>query len=101
MIRHVVHLKFKPHTTDEAIAEILVSLKTLPPQIPEIHSYTFGPDLSLSPDTGDFAIVADFNTVEDFEVYAHHPRHLQIIRDVIKPHVQLRCALQFQLESPT
>jgi hypothetical protein len=101
MIRHVVQLRFKPGTSDSAIDQIIASLKTLPPLIPEIRSYTLGRDLALSPDTSDFAIVADFDSVEDFGVYANHPTHLQIIQDVIKPHVQLRSALQFQLEPDT
>jgi len=101
MIRHVVQLNFKPGTSDSAIDQIIASLKTLPPLIEAIRSYTLGRDLALSPGTSDFAIVADFDSVEDFEVYASHPTHLQIIQDVIKPHVQLRSALQFQLEPDT
>ena len=101
MIRHVVQLTFKPGTTDEAVARIINALNTLPPLILEIHAYTLGRDLSLSPGTVDFAIVADFKSVEDFEVYANHPTHLQIINDVIKPHVSSRSALQFKLDEET
>ena len=98
MIRHVVTLTFKSETQEESIARMIESLHTLPPIIKEIRSYTLGRDLNLAADTADFAIVADFDTVEDFKVYATHPTHLQVIREVIKPHVVKRTALQFEFD---
>ena len=98
MIRHVVALTFKSETQEESIARITDSLRTLPPIIKEIRSYTLGRDLNLAADTADFAIVADFDTLEDFEVYANHPAHLEVIREVIKPHVANRTASQFEFD---
>ena len=97
MIRHIVLLKFKEETSAEDLSSIKASLKTMPAEISEIANYSFGPDLCVSPNTADLGIVADFDSVEKFEAYAKHPHHVAAIKNVIKPHVVQKTAMQFEI----
>ena len=44
--------------------------------VPECTSFEIGLDLELADNTGDIAIVAQFDSVEDYRVYATDERHL-------------------------
>ena len=57
----------------------------LPAHIPEIRSYQGGADLGLSDTTWDYALVADFASKADFETYASHPAHLDVIARFVTP----------------
>jgi hypothetical protein len=63
-VRHVVLLKLQAESTVEAKQEIIDGLRALPAVIPEILSYTVGPQLAAVDDgrNVDIAIVADFLT---------------------------------------
>ena len=97
MIRHIVLLKFKDETSSEDLAQIKASLESMPANIKEIAEYSFGEDLCVSDNTADLGIIADFEGVEDFKAYSKHPHHVAAIRDVIKPHVIQKTAMQFKL----
>ena len=97
MIRHVVLLKLKEETTSEAIEAINHALGNLPEAIPQIANYVFGKDLSISDNTADFGIVADFADQENFKAYSAHPAHVAAVQNVIKQHVLQKTALQFEL----
>ena len=97
MIRHIVLLKFKEETTQENLDSIKASLQSMPGAISEIADYSFGQDLCVSANTADLGIIADFESVEQFEVYSKHPHHVSAIKNVIKPHVAAKTAMQFEL----
>ncbi len=97
MIRHIVLLKFKEETSADAIEQIKASLQSMPANIPEIADYSFGQDLCVSDNTADIGIIADFAGVEDFKTYSKHPHHVDAIRNVIKPHVAQKTAMQIEL----
>jgi len=97
MIRHIVLLKLKEETSATDIATIKSTLQTMPGQITQIANYSFGEDIAVSDNTADLGIIADFNNVDDFKVYAKHPHHVDAIKNVIKPHVVQKTALQFEL----
>ena len=97
MIRHIVLLTLKDGTTPDDLASIKASLESMPGAIPQIARYSFGQDLSVSANTADLGIIADFEGVEEFEVYSQHPHHVAAVRDVIKPHVAKKTAMQFAI----
>ena len=97
MIRHCVLLDFVDSATDEALAGIVTALSTMPERIAEIRSYSVARDLGLSGDVAKIAVVADFDSVEDYQVYASHPDHVQVITDLIKPIVAARSAAQIEI----
>ena len=72
MIRHIVLLKLKEETTSADLENIKTTLQTMPSEISEIAQYSFGQDLSVSDNTADLAIVADFKGIEDFKAYSKH-----------------------------
>jgi Stress responsive A/B Barrel Domain len=94
-IRHVVVFRFVAGTTDEHRDAIAVALRRLPAAIPEIAGYTVGGDAGLVDGNWDFAVVADFASVDDYVAYRENPDHRAVIDDLILPVVDERAAVQF------
>jgi hypothetical protein len=99
MFRHVVLFTWTEEATDEQKATLMAELGKLPGIIPEIRSYTFGADAGVNPGNHEFAIVADFDDVDDFLVYRDHPAHQAAIADYIKPIVASRAATQYAFQA--
>ncbi|MFF3443841.1 Dabb family protein [Streptosporangium sp. NPDC002721] len=97
MFRHVVLFTWKEEATEEQRARVATGLGELPGAIPEIRSYTLGPDAGVNPGNHQFAVVADFDSVDDFLVYRDHPLHQAAIAEYIKPIVASRAAAQFEV----
>jgi len=97
MLRHVVLLQFTEEATDADVQAIIDGLEGLPAIIPEIESYSVGPDLGMFEDNVSFAIVGEFADEVAYHAYAQNPVHLQVINDKIKPFVARRTAVQYEL----
>jgi hypothetical protein len=96
VIRHVVGITWTADTTDADVAAVRAALAELPGQIPEIRAYTFGTDLGLVDGNADFAIVADFDDVDAWHRYQHHPAHRAVLTDRIRPFLAARAAVQLE-----
>ena len=96
MIRHVVVFTWKTEATDEQKQQVSTSLAALPGLVPGVRGYTFGPDVRINEGNGDFAIVADFDTMADYLTYRDHPDHLKVITNVVRPIAAQRSAVQFE-----
>jgi stress responsive alpha/beta barrel protein len=99
VFRHVVMVRFIDGVTEEQLQTVRDGLRALPDEIPEIRSYRFGDDAGLAPDNFDFALVADFDTEDDFLVYRDHPVHRKVIVDHIWPISAERAAVQYEWHS--
>lgn len=78
--RHVFLLHFKEDVTDEQKAELLEVFGRMPKVMDYIRRYEFGLDLgNLGPDSPDFALIADFDSEEDWRRYAENPHHLELV----------------------
>ncbi|MEU8383150.1 Dabb family protein [Streptosporangium sp. NPDC048865] len=97
MFRHVVLFTWKEEATEEQRARVATELAKLPEAITEIRSYTLGSDAGVNPGNHEFAVVADFDSVDDFIVYRDHPLHQAAIADHIRPIVASRAAAQFEV----
>ncbi len=97
MIRHVALFQWNEGTTEEDIAAITAGLATLPAAIDVLVTYSFGPDVAFSEGNFDYAVVADFNSIEDYPIYVQHPAHADVAARLIRPHVAARSAVQFEL----
>ena len=95
MFRHVVAFRWKTGTTPEAIAAVTTALAELPALIPQLRGYHLGIDAGVNPGNHDFAVVADFESVDDYLVYRDHPRHRAIFETQIAPNLAERAAVQF------
>jgi hypothetical protein len=99
MIRHVVLLTWNDQADAASIAAMRAGLAALPELIPEVASYHFGEDEGLGANNADFAITAEFASIADYEVYATHPAHVEVIQTLIAPIRASRLAAQFATES--
>jgi len=97
MFRHVVLFTFTPETTQEQTRELARQLRTLPGAIGQIKAYDVGPDAEMNPGNYQFAVVADFDSVEDYLVYRDHPVHRDIIGKYVTPIVDQRAAVQYEI----
>jgi hypothetical protein len=97
MFRHAVLFTFTPETTPEQQQELARQLRTLPGAIEQIKAYHVGLDAGLNPGNYQFAVVADFDNVEDYLVYRDHPVHRDIIAKYVQPVVAGRAAVQYSL----
>ncbi|MCA4131563.1 Dabb family protein [Arthrobacter sp. M4] len=75
MIRHTVLFRFKPEFPKQHKAAWIEGLNRMAGNIPGLLSLTHGPDLVASARSFDYAIVADFTSLADIEVYNTHPLH--------------------------
>ena len=94
-LTHVAVFTWKPGTTDEQITALATGLAALPGLIPEIRAYRFGADVGLAEGNADFAVVAEFDSVEGYRAYAAHPAHLDVIERLLAPIRERRVGLQF------
>ncbi|MDP9848433.1 Dabb family protein [Streptosporangium lutulentum] len=99
MFRHVVLFTWTEEATDEQKARVVAELGKLPGAIPEIRAYTLGADAGVNPGNHEFAVVADFDDVEDFLAYRDHPLHQAVIIEYIKPILASRAAVQFAFQA--
>lgn len=97
MFRHVVLLRFVPDATAEQRQAVLDGLATLPPLIPELRRYEFGPDAGVSEGNFDLAVVADCDDVDSYRAYATNAAHLAVIAERIRPILAERAAVQYQV----
>ena len=61
------------------------ALRELPGLIPEIRSFKWGPDVGVNAGSWDFAVVAEFDSIDDQTIYGDHPEHQRVITDLIAP----------------
>ncbi|MEU3170145.1 Dabb family protein [Streptosporangium sp. NPDC006930] len=97
MFRHVVLFTWTEEATEEQRVRVATELAKLPGAITEIRSYTIGSDAGVNPGNHQFAVVADFDSADDFLVYRDHPLHQAVVTDHIKPIVASRAAVQFEV----
>lgn len=82
--RHTLMLRFNEQTTDAEKQALLEALARLPEAIPQIRRYEFGLDLGIA-GNADFALVADFDSAENWRIYRDHPDHQVVARDYVAP----------------
>ncbi|MGW0802708.1 Dabb family protein [Nonomuraea sp. NPDC002799] len=97
MIRHIVLFTWTEDATEEQRAAVTAELRKLPGIIPELRSYMVGPDAGINQGNHAYAVVADFDDVDDYLVYRDHPRHQAVIAEYIKPILAERAAVQLSL----
>jgi hypothetical protein len=94
-IRHVATFVFRDDATDEQIRAVAEGLESLPGVIQEIRDYHVGPDLGINDGNHQYAVVADFASLESYLVYRDHPAHAAVIAERIRPILEARAAVQF------
>ena len=97
MIRHVVMFRWSNGVDEQHVAAMTAAFERLPGSIPQIVSYSFGPDLAVAPTNYDYAVTGEFASVETFLEYRDHADHQAVVQTFIAPYVSDRVAVQFHL----
>jgi hypothetical protein len=87
----LVCFRWNEGTTPERVDEVAAALRELPGLIPEIRSFKCGPDVGVNAGNWDFAVVAEFDSIDDQTIYPDHPEHQRVITDLVAP---IRAAVQ-------
>ena len=96
MLRHVALFQWAETTNADDIASVEEGLAALPAAIPQIKVFRFGRDARINQGSFDFAVVADFETADDYLVYRDDATHKALLAERIAPHVATRAAVQFE-----
>ncbi len=94
MFRHCVMFRWSDDATHDAKAAISAGLDAMS-TLSCVSSFVHGPDAATSDGNWDYAVVADFETPEAYQIYATDPDHLALIADTIRPNISARAAVQF------
>jgi hypothetical protein len=98
MFRHVVLFTWTEDATQEQQQAVAAELRKLPAAIPELRAYQLGPDAGVNTGNFAFAVVADFDSVQDYLVYRDHPVHREVIEQHIRPIMATRAAVQYEID---
>jgi len=93
MIKHVVILTLKENSPLKEIREKIIDLKNY---IPEIIEIEVGIDIRFDKNPSDIAIITNLKDKKDLEIYANHPKHLEVIKNYIKPYLKERRVVDFE-----
>jgi hypothetical protein len=99
MIRHVLTWTLGAEDPDQKaadFAELASGFGALPHVIPAIKSLHIGRDLDETKGNWDVALIIDFATTDDLEIYQQHPEHLKV-KDVVKRVTVQRTCVDFEL----
>jgi hypothetical protein len=75
MLVHLVCWKYKAETTEDARAQHLEKLRSLPSVISDIESFDVGPDVLHLERSFDTGLVAHFQDRKALDLYTDHPEH--------------------------
>jgi len=101
MIRHIAMFKFLPEaggrTKEENVAITREMLEALPAVIPQIKAQTVALNAPGADEKNcDLVLVADFESLEDLEIYRVHPRHVAV-GEFMGPVRESRSCVDFEL----
>jgi stress responsive alpha/beta barrel protein len=96
VVRHCVLLRFTEDATNEQRAEARDALRALPATVDAIRDFSVGDDLGETDGNYDLAIVAGFDDTAGYATYRDHPDHVRVVRDLVRPILAARAAVQYQ-----
>ena len=96
MLHHVVTFDLKPDAPADQVDRISEALHALAATLPEVRSLAVGADLGLREGNAELRPRrARSTTSTAFKVYADHPEHVRVIKELIGPHITGRHPVQF------
>ena len=98
--RHMLLIKFERDVTGDQKEALMTGLAKMPEVMDFIRRYEFGPDLGLRDDTFDFALVADFDSEQDYQTYSRHPDHQILVHNLIRPIAAEVARAQYEVAEP-
>ena len=95
MLHHVVTFQLGSDAPAGQAERICEAIEALAATLPEVRSAATGVDLGLREGNASLAVVLTFDDVDAFKVYADHPEHVRIIKEMIAPNIDSRSPVQF------
>lgn len=95
-VRHVALFRWRDRVTSAQVEAVERALRALPGAIPAIRDYRFGRDLGVNEGNADFAVVADFDSLDDYLAYRDHPEHRAFLTGVVGPLLASRVTVQYE-----
>jgi hypothetical protein len=95
MLHHVVTFQLADDAPAGQAERICEAIDALAATLPEVRSAATGVDLGLREGNASFGVALAFDDVQSFGVYADHPEHQRIVREMIAPHITSRQPVQF------
>ncbi len=96
MVEHLVLLKLKDGTPEEAIGAIVDGLRALPDQIETIRELSCGLNFSERGQGFQIGLRVRFDDRAGLEVYGPHPAHQGVVAKLIRPHLEDIVASDFE-----
>lgn len=96
MIRHLVLFTWTDDTTPEHVTAIETGLRELERRVTVLQRYSFGPDIDVNQGNADYAVMAEFASLDDYLTYRDDEFHLDLIASTIAPHLAGRTAVQME-----
>lgn len=96
--RHVVMFQWLPGTCPSDRAAAIAALRDFGTEIGALGTLSVGADAGVSPGNFDAAVVVDFADRDAYLTYAADPRHIAVVATFIKPFLQSRAAVQYEVE---
>ena len=94
MIQHVVMFKLSD-ASPAHVAHCKSLLDALPPQIPEIRSWSVGIDVLRSPRSWDLVLVSSFDDIDALERYRGHPKH-EAVAEYLVASSEIRASVDYE-----
>jgi len=91
-----VAFRWTEQATAEQKAQVSAELGHLPSLVPSLRSFELGTDIGVNEGNGDFAVCASFDDLDGYLAYRDNPDHQAMIRDLIRPIMAQRLAVQFE-----
>ena len=93
MIKHIVLFKVNDKSKIDTAKQMILDLKDKIPEIIEIEVFS---DIGYDDSASDFGLITTFKNMNDLDIYAKHPDHLEVIK-FIKTIATERKAIDYEI----
>lgn len=97
MILHIAAFRWKDDVTEADVTALTDALTQMATQIPEIRSYSAGPNLHLRPAGADYGVAAILDDAAGLDAYLDHPLHLAVYEEHLGKMIGERAAVQLPI----
>ena len=94
MIKHIVLMGVNDKSKISKAQEKILNLKNHIPEIIDIEVFS---DIGYDESASDFGLITTLKNVDDLDIYAKHPKHLEVIK-FIKTIATERRAIDYKVE---
>ena len=77
MIKHIVLFKVNDKSKIDKAKELILGLKDKIPEIVDIEVFS---DIGYDKTASDFGLITTLKDKNDLDIYAKHPKHLEVIK---------------------